>query len=402
MSANSPRRVAIVADLLAERWPSMDLVADMLHEELQALSADWDFDVTMIRPDLWQQDARATVTPGFERTFDRFVNRFWNYPNWLRSRARSFDLFHIVDHSYAHLVHVLPAHRTIVTCHDVDAFLSLVEPGLTRSKLPNVVSRIVLSGMRRAALVTCDSVATYDDILRYNLVPRDRLIVVPNGTHAAFSPTPVARNDERVARLLDARTEGCVELLHVGTTIPRKRIDVLLRVVAAIREVRPEVRLLKAGGTFTVAQRDLIGSLGLESAIVELPFLERDELAALYRRAAAVLVTSDREGFGLPVAEAMACGTPVVATDLAVLREVGGPAGVYCALDDISGWRDAVLGVLDERREPVARMHRRDAGLAQAHRFSWASYAAAMAGLYDRAWHGARDARPDAPARVAV
>ena len=66
-----------------------------------------------------------------------------------------------------------------------------------------------------------------------------------------------------------------------------------------------------------------------------MPLLDRDELADLYRRAALVLLPSDREGFGLPVVEAMACGTPVVASDIPALREIGGDAAAYCAPGDV-------------------------------------------------------------------
>jgi len=59
---------------------------------------------------------------------DRLLNRFWDYPRWLRPRVRDFDLFHLVDQSYSQLVHELPAHRTVVTCHDLDTFRSVFEP----------------------------------------------------------------------------------------------------------------------------------------------------------------------------------------------------------------------------------------------------------------------------------
>jgi glycosyltransferase involved in cell wall biosynthesis len=124
----------------------------------------------------------------------------------------------------------------------------------------------------------------------------------------------------------------------------------------------------------------LLKSLGLEGHVVTLPFLDTPQLAALYRRAAAVLVTSEREGFGLPVVEALACGTPVVATDLPVLREVGGGAVTYAALGDVPAWADAVLGVVQEGVD--VRTVNRARALQQASRFRWDNYAAAMAAIY--------------------
>jgi glycosyltransferase involved in cell wall biosynthesis len=82
------------------------------------------------------------------------------------------------------------------------------------------------------------------------------------------------------------------------------------------------------------------------------------------------------------VIEAMACGTPVIATDLPVLREVGGDAAVYAALGDVDGWRKAVLGLLKERTDDRAHDLSRWRRLEQASRFSWDRQADAMAAIY--------------------
>ena len=116
-------------------------------------------------------------------------------------------------------------------------------------------------------------------------------------------------------------------MLHVGSTIARKRIDTLLRVFAGIRRARPDARLVRVGGPFTAEQRALVRELQLEDAIVVLPFLDRSTLAAVYRQSAVLLLPSEREGFGLPVLEALACGTPVIASDIEALREVGASRG---------------------------------------------------------------------------
>jgi glycosyltransferase involved in cell wall biosynthesis len=376
-------RVAIVADFLEEHWPSMDLAADMLMRHLGG-GAFPDIEAVQLRPPFVR---RLTRVPGLRGRFksdlrDRVLNRFWDYPRWLQRVRDDFDVFHVIDHSYAHLVHVLPAARTVVTCHDTDAFLALVEPGRTASGLPKALARRIRTGIQKAARVACVSDVTREDLRRYRLLPSDRMVVVHNGVDPGCSPSADEAADRAIARLVGDPNEGTVDLLHVGSTIPRKRVDLLLRIVAAVKERQPRVRLLKAGGGFTGEQRNLLRSLRLEGDVVTLPFLKSAELAALYRRAALVLVTSEREGFGLPVIEAMACGTPVVATDLPVLREVGGDAAVYAALGDVDGWRKAVLGLLEERAD--VRLH--DLGrwncLERASRFRWDRHAAAMAAIY--------------------
>jgi glycosyltransferase involved in cell wall biosynthesis len=116
---------------------------------------------------------------------------------------------------------------------------------------------------------------------------------------------------------------------------------------------------------------------------VALPFLSRAVLAAVYRRAALVLQPSEAEGFGLPVVEALACGTSMLASDLGVLREVGGDAVVYRPVGDVPAWAEAALGLLDERRRSADAWHaRRDAGLARARLYSWSNHVDRLTAIY--------------------
>jgi glycosyltransferase involved in cell wall biosynthesis len=227
-------------------------------------------------------------------------------------------------------------------------------------------------------------VATRAELLAHGLVEPERAVVVPNGVHPSCSPQADPRADEEAARLLGEPVDDVFELLHVGSTIPRKRIDVLLNVFAAVRKEFPSARLVRVGGNFTREQLRLVDQLDLARSISVLPHLERKVLAAVYRRAALVLQPSEREGFGLPVIEALACGTAVVASDLPVLRETGGVAARYCSVANILGWTETVVeSLLEMKHQPQAWSERRKAGTVQAGNFSWAKYASQMAKLYD-------------------
>ncbi|HYT76048.1 MAG TPA: glycosyltransferase, partial [Vicinamibacterales bacterium] len=95
------------------------------------------------------------------------------------------------------------------------------------------------------------------------------------------------------------------------------------------------------------------------------------------------VLPSDREGFGLPLVEALACGTPVVASDIPVLREIGGGAVTYCAVDAPEAWVDTILGLLRERDTNVTSWRtRRDAGIVRASHFSWSQYTSRVVERY--------------------
>ncbi len=375
MTAGRPLRVGIVCDLLEENWPSMDLVADELLRALPAVGSPA-ITPTRLCPTMprWPAATARLLHLRAAVNANRYLNRHRRYPRWLARHRGDEDAYHVVDHTYAHLVHQLPAARTIVTCHDVDAFRSLFEPAVERrSPMFRRMTQRLLDGLRRAAVVACDSVATRDALMAHGL-RRDGLEVVPLGVHPDFHPA-----DPDAA----PRRAGAPTLLHVGSTIPRKRIDVLLRVFARVRGIDPGARLVRVGGPFTPDQALLARQLGVEDAISVLPRLDRMELAEVYRQATLVLVTSEAEGFGLPVVEAMACGTTVVASDLAVLREVGGEAVAYVPVGNVDAWATVVGDLLDERVATPRRWDERGrAAVARAAGFTWEGYARRMAELY--------------------
>ncbi|HUI78990.1 MAG TPA: glycosyltransferase family 1 protein [Bryobacteraceae bacterium] len=375
-------RVALVCDLVEENWPSMQLVADMLGRHLE-LDHSGQWEMARLCPSMRRHFSVLPGSRAFWNNADRLTNRFVDYPLWLRHERAAFDLFHIVDHSYSQLVHQLPAERTVVTCHDLDTFRCLLEPSAEpRPGWFRAMSRRILKGFEKAAHVITVSATTRDAILHYGLLPAERVTVVHNGVHPACTPAPDPSADEAASRLLPAKTADAFWLLHVGSTIPRKRIDVLLRVFAAVRAEIPGARLVRVGAPFTPAQLQLSRDLGIEASIQTLAGVKPEVLAAIYRRADVLLQPSESEGFGLPVVEALACGCPVIASDIPVLREVGGPAAIYAMAGDIAAWRDAVLALHKERAQPSWEL-RSQLGVLQAARFSWAETADQVARIYD-------------------
>ncbi len=379
------RRVGLVCDLVEENWPSMDLVAAMLFEQLEAHYAS-EFAAALLRPSMRRRFTRLPFggRSGLCFNADRLLNRFGDYPRWMRRRKDDYDLFHIVDHSYAQLAHVLPGERTVITCHDLDTFRCLLEPEReNRPRWFRAMTERILEGLQRAAHVITPTGAIRNQILRHRLLPAERVTAIPWGVDPVFTPVPDASADQDLARLLPEDFRAAPLLLNVGSVIARKRIDVLLKVFAAVRRELPQVRLVRVGGGFAPAQLDLLRELGIENAVAVLPALSPRVLAAAYRLADFLLQTSEAEGFGLPVIEALACGCPVVASDIEVLREVGGPAADYCPVAELDAWKTRVIDLIREKmRDQASWQLRSRQGTEYAANFSWAETARRTTAIY--------------------
>jgi len=226
--------------------------------------------------------------------------------------------------------------------------------------------RRILQGLKQALVVfhTTDSVRK--ELLRHEIVPAERLVRAPYGASKEFTPSPVPQSG------------SYSYLLHVGSSIPRKRIDVLLRTFARVRLVRPDLHLVHAGADFTSDHYRLIESLGLQGRVQSFIADTRLELVELYRGATLTLLPSESEGFGLPVIEALACGTNVVASDIPVLREVGGDAVTYCRVADLDDWSRTVVELVEN---PECRPGQ-DLLARQAALFRWSTQADTIAREY--------------------
>jgi len=367
----------------------MDLVGDMLLHNLGQDHAS-SLHVERLRPLYIRHLMGLAHGPmKFADTTERAFNRFVKYPRWLSRQTEKFDLFHIVDHSYGHLVHSLPPQRAVVTCHDTDAFRCLLEPVNTLPmRARRRITMRLLCGLQKAAHVICDTGATADELLSQGWVRPERISVANLGVSSIFSPEADPHADQEAEPLLRPAS-GRITVLHVGSTIPRKRIDVLLRTFAEIKKDVPGAMLLRVGGPFTSEQNALARRLGVESSVLAFPFLSDRQLAAVYRKSTLLLLPSEREGFGLPLLEAMACGLPVVASDIASLREVGGTAPLYSAVGDVQGFtRNTVKLIHMAETQPDHLRQHQGACLRQAQQFSWERCARETAAVYEKVLAG--------------
>jgi len=344
-------KLTLFKDLPGENWPSMDRYAESLAAELpKVVPGDWK--VKMPSPPDRLQAPRWLLAA-----------RLFSYPLW--ARAEQGDINHIVDHSYGHLLFVLNPGTTVVTVHDIAA---LHFPG-QRFGLSGMAWNLAWSGIQRAQHVIVDSHFIARELQSHLQIPPERYYYVPLAVSPQFHPQP----PDKVAELR-RRYQGNAThlLLHVGHTQPRKNIPALLRAIRLLLDRGLNVKLVQVGGVPTAEQQALVADLSLERAVQfvgQIPFAAEASLSAYYGIADVFVFPSLYEGFGMPVLEAMACNTPVVAGNSSSLPEVVGDAGLLADPESPEAIAAAIARIFSDAELAKSL---RIKGAARAATFSWA------------------------------
>lgn len=295
----------------------------------------------------------------------------------VNSAKRHLDLLHGP-------VNVVPlGGRTpsVVTIHDL-AFLVYPEqyPAMQRRYL-RIMTR---ASARKARRVIAVSSSTARDVTELLGVPPDRVVTVPNGVSEDFYPR--AGTDE-LTRFRAANSLPEEFLLFVGTLQPRKNLVGLLRAYAQLdQSERIPLYVVGATGWMYRAIFEEVTRLGIDQDVRFPGYAASDTLPLWYSAATAFLYPSYYEGFGLPVLESMACGTPVVTSNTSALPEVAGEAGMRVNPDDPGEIANAIRTVLSDSslREDMSRR-----GQAQARQFTWKRTARETAAVYRSVVDGA-------------
>jgi glycosyltransferase involved in cell wall biosynthesis len=230
---------------------------------------------------------------------------------------------------------------------------------------------------RRARRVLAISESTRRDVINLLGVSPARVDVAYPGVDPVYRPLPRDAVERfRLARGLPERF-----ILYLGTIEPRKNLVTLIDAYARLHTDR---RLVLAGARGWLYDEVFarVAALGLDGDVLFPGYVPAAELAFWYNAAEVFAYPSAYEGFGMPVAEALACGTPVVTTDVSALPEAAGPVGLQVPAGDAEALAGALAGLLDS---PEARASARLRGPAWTARFSWEATARATAAAYRRA-----------------
>jgi glycosyltransferase involved in cell wall biosynthesis len=323
----------------------------------------------------WRRDSPAKGLIG--RGLGTVASLLWTHAYLPRAVGKMrVDLLH----SPAFIAPVIaPPCPMVVTVHDITYLLF---PSHFSRWWVTYMQMVMPPAMRSAAAIVCGSEHSKRDIAKTYGIPAGKVHVIPYGVdHERFHPGIALDGDW--ARFLGIRA-GYV--LHVGSFSYRKNIPTLLRAVARLRSKgKWENRQLVLGGSQDVSMKgahevfETIRELDLKESIVLTGHIPEQHIPGLYAGAAALVIPSLYEGFGLPVLEAMAAGTPVVASNTSSLPEVAAGAALLVPPEDELALTSAIEDVL-ENRSTAEELRR--SGLERARQFSWQRTAEETVAVY--------------------
>jgi glycosyltransferase involved in cell wall biosynthesis len=275
---------------------------------------------------------------------------------------------------------VFLARPYVVTVHDVIRLLDCDRASPLIST-PNVRDRLYLrldaAGIRRAVAIIAPSHATKRDLVRHLGIADERITVVYQGV------------DREVFRPVERRILPQPYIVFVGSEHPRKNLATLFHAFARLkRDARfAELKLVKVGSPgsgevpFRAESERAARAAGIEDEVVFVDRATGEDLAAYYSGAECFVLPSLYEGFGLPPLEAMACGCPVIVSNVTSLPEVAGGAALLVEPTDERALGDAIASVV---ADPALRAELGARGLARAAELSWERAARETLAVYDR------------------
>jgi glycosyltransferase involved in cell wall biosynthesis len=301
----------------------------------------------------------------------------------LACRRLELDLAH-VPYFASPLFSAVP---TVVTVHDL---IPLILPAYRGSPLVRLYTRLVAAAARKAEAIITVSQASRQDIVRCLHIPPERIHVTYEAAGDAFQPVedeacPEPSRRDQLASIRQKYALPERYLLYLGGFDQRKNLSTLLRAFALLVNRQPQARLVIAGqvpawdGPLFPDPRRLVRELGVEERVVFTGWVPEEDKPALYSGATAFVFPSLYEGFGLPAVEALACGTPIIASDRSSLPEVVGEGGILVEPTDAKALAEAMEMLLVD---DALRAELRQRALTQASKFSWKQTALETLAVY--------------------
>ena len=362
----APRRIGLIGHLLSfeptYRQAGVSRYTEALVRELPQVGPDEEYVV-------FTGAARPPVARGFDPGIEWVHARIPTArPEarilWEQTAGATIARRYRLDlvHAPVNVTPLVTGAPRVVTIHDLAFHLYPEQYPGAKQRYLRLMTRL---SVQRAARVIAVSEATREDVIRLYGARPEKVVAVPNGMSGDFQPLPVEQVEAfRAAQGLPERF-----ILFVGTLQPRKNLETLLRAYALVAdEIGWELVVVGATGWSYAPIFETARALGLAERVRFAGYVAGEELPLWYNAAGIFAYPSVYEGFGLPLLEAMACGTPVIAADTSSLPEVVGDAGLLVdprEVDDLANAIRRLAGSETLRDDLAVR------GLTRAAAYSW-------------------------------
>lgn len=237
--------------------------------------------------------------------------------------------------------------KLIVTIHDLT---HLIYPEFLPFRIARWYFKFIFwIACKKSDHIVTDSESTKRDIIRFFHTPTDRITVAPLGVGKEFVKKTQEEIDYLYGKFSIPRNKKL--LLYVGNLLPHKNLLRLLEALSKMPE-RENCRLILVGKAFSNRKENTNGdSLGISNLIIHAGVVSQEDLVGLYNLANLFVLPSLYEGFGLPVLEAFACGTPVACSNTSSLPEVGGELAYYFNPTDSGNMAQVISRALNEKKK---------------------------------------------------
>jgi alpha-1,3-rhamnosyl/mannosyltransferase len=300
------------------------------------------------------------------------LSQQWVVPHLLRRAGAT------LYHSPYYLMPYWSGILTVLTCYDI---IPRLFPGYFSAQQRLLWRLTHALALRAASVILAISRATRDDLVQQLSVPASKVHVTPLAADPHFRPQP----PDEVDRVRSAYDLPDAYVLYMGTNKPHKNLVRLIQAWAAIEPAVGTISLVIAGHRDNRYPQAEQAAADLSARVIFTGAVADADLPALYSGALCFVFPSLYEGFGLPVLEAMACGTPVVCSQVSSLPEVAGDAALFFDPGNVESMAGVLLQLI---RDNALQTDLRERGLRRAQHFNWATTAMQTLGHYRSAAYG--------------
>ena len=365
--------LVLYRNFLEDNRTSMEVYSNNLEQALKLVASDA-LIIKSYRPWIPNWLLKSKLPKGFQIRYARYLL----YP--LQAKSKQGTINHIVDQSYGHLLRLIDGERVVITVHDLIPILAWKGniPGLSYPHFP-LFYKLIISSLKKANAIIAVSHSTKRDLINYCGLDASKITVVHNGIDDCFQ----SFTDEKKYKLRGSfgfPDKNTFIILITGNQ-SYKNHSTSFQVMSKLQRIsNKEIQLVWLGADDKTYEKYSI-EINLKNKAIKLNNISLKRLVELYNSVDCLLFPSWYEGFGLPPLEAMACGIPVVTSNVASIPEVVSDAAIMLRPDDVDGLAMAIKNFIDNdtlRKKYIIR------GFYNVDRFTWTRHATSLLPIYQK------------------